>query len=154
MERPKKTGKMFSDVSVRHSRASKRETGGDCGKEEKGVISYRCFSFQRVPDCQNADAQGVDGLSDTGRERQQTDRFCVFVSLCSVKNPNLIFKCFRSIRGRKFYRGCAAIEARLRPILYRIAVSLLSHCVSMGSVPDACAHGRFVSLPLSRVIIP
>ena len=31
-------------------------------------MSYRLFSFKRVPDCQNADAQGVCGQSDTGRE--------------------------------------------------------------------------------------
>ena len=81
------------------------------------------------------------------------------------------------------------MEARLRPILYRIAaslglmkpyslhdsrpqsyslssiqssllyaelsllyaepVSLLSHCVSVESVPDACGHRRFVSLAIS-----
>ena len=44
--------------------------------------------------------------------------------LCSVKNPDLFFKYFRGIRSRKFYRECAAVEARLRPILYRIPVSL------------------------------
>ena len=31
-------------------------------------MSHRDFSFKRVSDCQNADAQGVCGLSDTGRE--------------------------------------------------------------------------------------
>ena len=50
---------------------------------------------------------------------------CLYMRyLCSVKNLNLIFKCFRGIRSREFYRECAAVEARLRPILYRIAVSL------------------------------
>ena len=34
-------------------------------------------------------------------------------------------------------------------LLYAEPVSLLSHCVSVGRVPDACGHGRFVSLTIS-----
>ena len=36
------------------------------------------------------------------------------------------------------------------PLLYAKPVSVLSHCVSMGRVPDACGYGCFVSLPLFR----
>ena len=40
------------------------------------AISYRHFSFKRVSDCQKADAEGVCGLSDTGRECSRlTDTF-------------------------------------------------------------------------------
>ena len=37
-------------------------------KPQEAAISYRHFSFKRVSDCQNADAQGVCGLFVTGRE--------------------------------------------------------------------------------------
>ena len=35
---------------------------------QEAARSHRHFSFKRVSDCQNADAQSVCGLSDTGRE--------------------------------------------------------------------------------------
>ncbi|MBQ7512205.1 MAG: hypothetical protein IJU11_05630, partial [Prevotella sp.] len=34
-------------------------------------------------------------------------------------------------------------------LLYAEPVSLLSHCVSVERVPDACGHRRFVSLAIS-----
>ena len=34
-------------------------------------------------------------------------------------------------------------------LLYAEPVSVLSHCVSVGSVPDACGYRRFVSLTIS-----
>ena len=42
-----------------------------------------------------------------------------------------------------------ALSSIQRSLLYAKPVSLLSHCVSVESVPDACGYGRFVSVTIS-----
>ena len=51
--------------SLAHQEDKQAETAIN---RQEAAMSHKHFSFKRVSDCQNADAQGVCGLSDTGRE--------------------------------------------------------------------------------------